>query len=334
MKFGIGLAVQHRPEESQVTRFAEHLAQVRAAREVGFDSIWASQHLLSSPFTYFQPIPVLARVAAEAGSMTLGTGILLLPLFQPVDVAEQLATLDVICEGRLVVGVGLGYRDVENHALQVDPRERVGRLEEALPLLERLWSGEPVSHEGRYFTLRDVRISMPTVQRPRPPLWMAANMDAGVKRAARLADAWYMNPHATVATQVRQLALFHATRKALGRPPATEVPMATECYVAPDARTAWAEAGPFIEAKYAAYRSWEQDKALPAGEEWSTRLEELARDRFIVGDPAQVRDEIVRRRAALGLTHLVFRVQWPGMDAARVLRTIRLLGEQVLPHCR
>ena len=334
MRFGIGLAVQHRPEESQVTRFVEHLDQVRLARQTGFDSVWASQHLLSSPFTYFQPIPVLARVAAEAAGMTLGTGILLLPLFQPVDVAEQLATLDVICEGRLIVGVGLGYRDVENRALQVDPRERVSRLEEGLPLLERLWSGEPVSHEGRHFTLRDVRISMPPVQRPRPPIWMAANMDVGVKRAARFADAWYMNPHATVATQVRQLALFQATRKALGRPPATEVPMATECYVAPDSRTAWAEAGPFIEAKYAAYRSWEQDKALPAGEAWSTRLEELARDRFIVGDPAEVRDEIARRREALGLTHLVFRVQWPGMDAARVLRTIRLLGEQVLPRVR
>src|SRR5262245_30893701 len=276
MKFGIGLAVQHRPEESQVTRFAEHVAQVRAAREVGFDSIWASQHLLSSPFTYFQPIPVLGRLAAEADGMTLGTGILLLPLFQPVDVAEQLATLDVICAGRLVVGVGLGYRDVETRALQLDPRERVARFEEALVVLERLWSGEPVTHEGRHFRLQDVRISMPPVQRPRPPLWMAANTDGGVKRAARLADAWYMNPHATVATQVRQLALFHETRRALGRPPAAEVPMATECYVAPESRTAWAEAGPFIQAKYDAYRSWEQDKALPAGEQWSRRFEELA----------------------------------------------------------
>lgn len=136
MRFGIGLSVQHLPDDPQAARFAEHVEQVRLARAVGFHSVWASQHYLSDPFTYFQPIPTLARVAADAGEMTLGTGILLLPLLQPVDVAEQLATLDVITGGRLIVGVGLGYRDVENHALQVDPRTRVSRFEEA----SRSWS--------------------------------------------------------------------------------------------------------------------------------------------------------------------------------------------------
>ena len=111
MRFGIGLSVQHLPDDPQAARFAEHVEQVRLARAVGFHSVWASQHYLSDPFTYFQPIPTLARVAADAGEMTLGTGILLLPLLQPVDVAEQLATLDVITGGRLIVGVGLGYRE-------------------------------------------------------------------------------------------------------------------------------------------------------------------------------------------------------------------------------
>ena len=145
MRFGIALSVQHRPDDAQAARFAEHLEQVRVARAAGFHSVWASQHYLSDPFTYFQPVPTLARVAAEAEGLTLGTGILLLPLLQPVDVAEQLATLDVIAGGRLIVGVGLGYRDVENRAMQVDPRARVGRFEEALDVLERLWGGEPVA---------------------------------------------------------------------------------------------------------------------------------------------------------------------------------------------
>ena len=132
MKFGLGLSVQHRPEESQPARFAEHLEQVRLARAVGFHSIWASQHYLSEPFTYFQPIPTLGRVAAEAEGMWLGTGVVLLPLHHPVDVAEQLATLDVITGGRFIFGVGLGYRDVENQAMGLDPRQRVSRLEEGL----------------------------------------------------------------------------------------------------------------------------------------------------------------------------------------------------------
>jgi alkanesulfonate monooxygenase SsuD/methylene tetrahydromethanopterin reductase-like flavin-dependent oxidoreductase (luciferase family) len=332
MHFGLQLSVQHPPGDPQDARFRDHLEQVRLARAVGFGSVWASQHYLSDPFTYFQPVPTLARVAAEADGMDLGTGVLLLPLHHPVDVAEQLATLDVIAGGRLVVGVGLGYRDVENRALGLDPRDRADRLEEGLALLERLWTAEPVTFEGRHFILRDVRISMPPLQRPRPRLWLAANADAGVRRAARLADAWLMNPHATLATLERQLALFHAERRRLGRPPAIEIPLIRECYVAPDARTALGEARPFLEPKYRAYRRWEQDRALPAGERFDLDFEELARDRFVLGDPDRVSEEIERYRERLGVTAMIFRLQWPGMEQAKVLRSIRLLGEAVRPR--
>jgi alkanesulfonate monooxygenase SsuD/methylene tetrahydromethanopterin reductase-like flavin-dependent oxidoreductase (luciferase family) len=331
VKFGIALSVQHLPDDSQADRFREHVEQVRLARAVGFTSVWASQHYLSDPFTYFQPIPTLARVAADADGMTLGTGVLLLPLHHPVEIAEQLATLDVITGGRLVFGAGLGYRDVENEAMGLDPRARVGRLVEGLEVVERLWGGEPVSYAGRHFTLRDVRISMRPLQRPRPPIWVAANSDGGVKRAARLGDAWIMNPHTTLSTLERQLALFRETRRALGRPPATEVPLIKECYVAPQTSVAAAEARVFLGAKYGAYRQWEQDKALPTGEGFSADFEELARERFVVGDPVRAREDIARLRERLGVTTLILRLQWPGMPQDNVLRSIRLLGERVFP---
>ena len=332
MDFGLGLSVQHLPDDAQEVRFAEHLEQARLARAVGFSSVWASQHYLAEPFTYFQPIPTLARVAAEVPGMTLGTGVLLLPLHHPVEVAEQLATLDVISGGRFVFGVGLGYRDVENVAMGHNPRDRVGRLEEGLDVVERLWGGEPVSYQGKHFSLREVRISMRPQQRPRPRIWLAANSDGGVRRAARLGDAWIMNPHTTLATLERQQALFREERRARGRPPAREVPLIKECYVAPQAAAAVGEGRVFLEAKYRAYQRWEQDKALPAGETWSPGFEELARDRFLLGDPVKVREDIARYRERLGVTTMIFRLQWPGMEQARVLRSLRLLGEAVLPH--
>jgi alkanesulfonate monooxygenase SsuD/methylene tetrahydromethanopterin reductase-like flavin-dependent oxidoreductase (luciferase family) len=334
VKFGLGLSVQHLPEEPQAVRFREHVEQVRLARAVGFSSIWASQHYLSDPFTYFQPIPTLARLAADARGMILGTGVLLLPLHHPVEIAEQLATLDVISGGRLIAGVGLGYRDAENRALGHAPRDRVGRLLESLALLPRLWAGEAVTHDGKHFPLRDVRISLRPVQTPRPPIWLAANADVGVERAARLADAWLLNSHATLPTLERQVALFHATRRQAGRPPAAEIPLKRECYVAPDRRTALAEAAPFLDAKYAAYRSWGQDRALPAGETFDLDIEALTRDRFVVGDPAKVTEDLARYRERLGATMVIFRLQWPGMEQGRVLRSIRLLGEEVLPRLR
>jgi alkanesulfonate monooxygenase SsuD/methylene tetrahydromethanopterin reductase-like flavin-dependent oxidoreductase (luciferase family) len=133
MKFGLSVPVQHLPDEPGAERIAELIEQVKLARDLGFDSISASQHYLAAPFQYFQPIPLLARIAAESGGMTLITNILLLPLYHPVDLAEQLATLDIICDGRLVCSV--------------ERASRVSRFEEALRLLKRLWAEDEVSCE-------------------------------------------------------------------------------------------------------------------------------------------------------------------------------------------
>jgi len=332
MKFGIALSTQHRPGDSQVERFHEHVEQVRVAREVGFSLVGSGQHYMAAPFSYFQTIPTLARIAAVSGDMMVATGALVLPLHQPVDLAEQLATLDVITGGRFIFGAALGYRDVENQAFQHDPRSRVGRMKESLQIIKELWTGEPVTCDGQHFQLDKVQISMPPIQRPRPAIWLAANADIGVKRAARWGDAWIMNPHATLDTLVRQMALFHETRAAAGLPRAGAIPLGRECYIAPTMAQAVAEGRPLIEGKYDAYRRWGQDEAMPEDDSWNMEIEELAKDRFVIGDPARVRDEVARYREKLGLTHMVFRLQWPGMDHDSVLRSIRLLGEQVLPH--
>src|ERR687891_1305589 len=125
MKFGLIVSKQHPPGVSMVERFRENIEQVRAARDAGFDLIVMGQHYLSTPFQELQTLPSLARLAAEAGTMRIGPTVLLLPLLNPVDVAEQVATLDVICEGRFVFGVGLGYRDEEYAAFSVRRQERV-----------------------------------------------------------------------------------------------------------------------------------------------------------------------------------------------------------------
>jgi len=129
----------------------------------------------------------------------------------------------------------------------------------------------------------------------------------------------------------RQLALFRDARRALARPAAADVPLIRECYVARDGATALAEGRRFLETKYRAYRTWEQDKALPQDETFADSFDELSRDRFILGDPERVRDEIARYRERLGVTTMIFRLQWPGMDQQSVLRSIRLLGERVVP---
>ena len=140
MRFGLIVAKQHPPGVSMVERFREHVDQVRAARDAGFDIVVMGQHYLSTPFQEMQTLPALARLAAEAGTMRVGATVLLLPLLNPVDVAEQVATLAVITEGRFVFGAGLGYRDQEYEAFGVQAKERVPRLVESLEVIRRLWT--------------------------------------------------------------------------------------------------------------------------------------------------------------------------------------------------
>ena len=331
MKFGLIIAKQHPPGVSMVERFREHIEQVRAARDAGFDLIVMGQHYLSAPFQEIQTLPSLARLAAEAGTMRVGATVLLLPLLNPVDVAEQVATLDVICEGRFIFGAGLGYREEEYEAFGVQGKERVARFLESLEVIKRLWTEDEVTHHGRFFHLTRARMALRPVQKPHPPIWFAANNDGAVERSARMADAWVINPHAKLQVLQEQVALYRKALREAGKPFPAELPMIKELYVAPDRRTAIQECRPFLEAKYKAYGAWGQDKALPHGDRFDLAFEELVQDRFIIGDPDDCIRELTRYVDALGVNCVILRIQWPGMEQAKVLRTIELLAERVMP---
>ena len=325
MRFGLFVSVQYPAGDNPVARLRENLEQVRVAREAGFQSIFAGQHFLSQPYQMLQPVPLLARLAAEAEGIRVGAGILLLPLLNPVEVAEQAATLDILTDGRFVLGVGLGYRREEDEAFALGER-RVRTFVEKLDVLRRLLEGEEVTASGDGYRLDGARLALRPVQRPRPPIWIAANNDSAVKRAARLADTWFVNPHASVAEVERQLALFRAER---GADPA-ELPMMREACVAATDEEAVAVARPYLAPKYEAYVDWGQSDVLPATDTLRREWDDLRAGRFIVGGPETAAAQVAALRD-LGVTDLVLRVQWPGMPQRDVLRTLELLVEEVLP---
>jgi alkanesulfonate monooxygenase SsuD/methylene tetrahydromethanopterin reductase-like flavin-dependent oxidoreductase (luciferase family) len=332
MRFALSIPMQHPVGDDMPKRFAETLEMVRLARQAGFAHLSASQHYLAAPFQYLQPIPVLARVAAEAGDMTLGTGILLLALHNPVDVAESIATLDVICGGRVVLGVGLGYRDVEFDAFGIPRGRRLSRFLEALEVVKRLWTEERVTFHGEHFHLEDVALVMKPVQKPRPPILVAASNDKMVRRVAKIADSWTIAGHATFATLERQVALYREALAAEGQPfPPARFSLGKELYIARDMDTALREALPYLATKYEAYAQWGQDHVLPTGETFRLPIEELRQDRFIVGDPAYCVEQIARHRDRLGIQQMGFRLHWPGMPHERVMQAIDLLATHVLP---
>ncbi len=334
MKIGFFINAQYRLDESMPQRILDSVELVKACREAGFDLICAGQHYLSHPYQMSAIFPLLARMSAEAGDMEIATAIVLLPLHNPVDIAENVATMDAICDGRFIFGIGLGYRDEEYAAFGVGPGERVGRMREALDLIKLLWTEEEVEFNGKYYRTPRIKPATRPVQKPHPPIWVAANNDGAIRRAARWGYPWLINPHATVPVVAGQFRDYRETLARAGHPPPQALPMMRELYVAEDRETAYLESQPYLESKYAAYASWGQDKALPGNESFSVPYQDLARDRFLLGAPDDVAQEMLRYRDELGVNYLIFRMQWPGMGLDQTLRQIELLGREVLPKVK
>ena len=329
MRLGLFLNAQHPPDVRPADAVRDCLEQVRLARDLGLSAVMAGQHFLSEPFWMLQPVPFLGRISGEAGDMQVGTGVVLLPLLNPVEVAEQFATLAVLCEGRFVAGVGIGYRDVENAAFGVD-RGR-GRLFECkLDVVRRLLAGEAVTAEGPGFRIEGARLGL----RPEtvPPIWIAANGDRAVERAGRLGASWMVNPHTRLDELERQVGLFRSARAAAGHPPLEGLPVIKEICVAESDERAMRVARPYLEAKYSAYVAWGQSDVLPSGDTLRRQWEELtAGGRFVIGSPGTVAEMLREHERRLGADLVLCRVQWPGMPQEDALRSLTLLGEQVLP---
>ena len=335
IKIGIFLNTNYGADENVAVRFREAAEQVRMARDYGFSSVCVGQHFLTE-YQKLQPIPVLARLAGESGDMRLLPGIMLLPLFNPVYVAEEIATLDVVSGGRAIFGLGVGYRDVEFEAFGVKKTERGARFEECLQAVKRLWTEDEVSFDGRFFRIPKAQVRTRPIQRPHPPIWIAAQADAGIRRAARLGDVLFLNPQATLATLREQAELFRKTRRELGRPIPEEMACHKEVFIAPDMDTALREGKPFLEGKLKMYARWGQDREVRQIDAGFANIgfDELRRDRFIVGDPAHCIEDFKRYEREVGINHFCCVLNWPGMQHWQILRSIQLLGERVLPALR
>jgi probable F420-dependent oxidoreductase len=165
-------------------------ATVEAAERLGYDSLWVGDHV-AFPLPILDPLLQLAQAAGCSRSLRLGTAVYLLPLRHPTLVAKQVATLDHLCGGRLVFGVGVGGEFPNEYAAcGVPHRERGGRLSEAIPLLKGLWSGERLSHRGRFYKLQEVQLLPAPVQPGGPPIWCGGRSEAALQRIGRMGDGW------------------------------------------------------------------------------------------------------------------------------------------------
>jgi len=333
MKYGLFIRGQYRANETNMNaRFEELMEQVRIAEQLGFDDLISGMHYAGYPLQQFQLIPFLSRAMAETKHMRLITGIILLSLHKPLDIAEQLSSMDVMSGGRIVFGCGLGYREVEFRGFGTTTKERVPRLIENLEAIKKLWTEDHVNMKGSHFELSDTTLSLKPMQKPHPPLWMGANADAAVRRAAEIVDTWFINPHQRMDTIERQLEIYKRALDEFGKPFPDELPMMREIFVAETRDKAKEIARPYLEEKYKVYHQWGQDKAMPKGDDnLDLDFDELTKDRFLFGSPDEVAEQIISYEKRLGVTHMVLGMQGVGMPQSQMLDSMNLFAEQVMP---
>jgi alkanesulfonate monooxygenase SsuD/methylene tetrahydromethanopterin reductase-like flavin-dependent oxidoreductase (luciferase family) len=222
IRIGFHLTPFWSPTDRPAWQILDEVVQVvAAASTLDFDWVSIGQHWLSYPTVWPQPIPMLARLAPETGSMQLKTSVLLLPLLNPVEVAENLATLDHLCHGRLVVGVAVGYREDELRTVGLSRRDRAPKLEECIDLLKRLWAGEEVTFDGRYTRVEHGRMGFRPFQQPHPPLEMGAQSERATRRAARLVDGVFFGPQVAWADINTLAGMYREERKITQQTPGT-----------------------------------------------------------------------------------------------------------------
>ena len=315
--------------------FAESVEQIAIAEDLGYDTTLISEHHLVDNGYFPAPMVTMGALAMRTRKMRIGSGVMLLPLYNPLHVAEHGTILDVISKGRFTLGLGQGYRKEEFEAFQIPLGDRPRRMREGVEAIRALWTQPVANYKGKYFQYENVTLRPLPTQKPHPPIWIAAKMKSAVELAAAVGDAWFADPITPLAVLKERLASYKAVLKSSGKPDSGfEFPLMREVYCAETDEKAWEEArDPFLYI-YGEYLRWghmldERGEAVPPGDE---RALGLLRGRFIIGSPETCIRECQKYQRELGATNLIMRMKAPGLSAERVTSSIRLWAEKVMPH--
>jgi alkanesulfonate monooxygenase SsuD/methylene tetrahydromethanopterin reductase-like flavin-dependent oxidoreductase (luciferase family) len=315
---------------------------VQEARDAGFAVIYQGHHFMESGYPRLQPLPLLSSFASVSGEMALVWSDIL-PLNNPVRVAEELATLDVITDGRAVLLGVLGYQRREYEAFGVEYSGRGARVSSMYEAVARLLAGERVTMRAAGFDLDDAVLGgmLRPVSDPRPAIWMTAHNNAGVKRAGRHGDVWFISHQPTVSELRDQIGLYRSLRAE--REPeefhrfdshGIELPLLREAFVAPTSADAIRLAAEPMMQTVAHYRHSDQITQLNDPEGYLLPFDEWRVDRVVLGDPDEVTDELRRYRDELGVDCVVLKLLRQGIPLDHVIDAVRLVGEHVIPRLR
>jgi probable F420-dependent oxidoreductase len=340
VRVGIGLFTVQLRANSERTfeqEYRETLELVRLAERVGFDSAWVSEHHGSSDGYLPSLLPMLAAFAAATERIELGTGVVLTPLHDPLRLAEDATVVDQLSGGRLILGIGNGWREEEFRMFGASRAERGARTEETIEVLRRAWTGRRFSFEGQTLRFDRVKVTPPPARPGGPPILLGGYDRKAVVRAGRLADGYITDE--TGADEVRSnLALVAEGARSVGRDPdALMVVLLQNAF-------AWRDGDPWplirdgVVHQHGTYEAWGEGADTPEHDrlEPVPPSEEDLRLSTSAGSPEDVAAALLTTVRAAGDrdVHLVVRLHYPGMDLDTASRAVELFATDVMPALR
>lgn len=334
MKFGAHFLPTHMPElDGPVSQFYQRIfEQIGSLERLGFDRVWITEHHFGD---YGGSIPhpptFLAAIACKTSRIRLGVAVAVLPLNNPIHLAESYGMVDVLSNGRLDFGIGKGSEPIEYLRFGARREDGTQRMIEGAEILRQAWSDEPVNFHGEFFNYDHVRVLPKPVQRPHPPIWVGATRTEETFRWAgkngfNLMTIPFVHPtikalHDLVETYREALGRAGhdlATRQILGK---------FHIYVSDSLAQGIREAAPYMKNYSAIHAAADPNRKLTNRDITA----DMERGFIIVGDPQRCIDTIRRWQEEVGLTTFSFTFHFGGMPQETALKNIRLFAEQVMP---
>jgi alkanesulfonate monooxygenase SsuD/methylene tetrahydromethanopterin reductase-like flavin-dependent oxidoreductase (luciferase family) len=336
LNFGLLMSFRNssRNELSYSELYRRHVDLCVEAEDLGYDTIWLTEHHFVEDGYSPSMIPLAAAIAARTKRIRIGTFVLLMPLHHPLHVAENAATIDVLSNGRFDLGLGQGYVPSEFSGFNIPREERSRRLREGVEIVRRLFTEDHVTYEGKSYTVRDVTLYPKPVQRPYPPIWIGARSRKATERAGR--NGYHLAGVGEEQAQIYREAL----RQAGHNPDQFNIAQLCFAYIANKKEKAWDECEFGLHHLLTRYGQWIAEANDVPGDESFARVPPVGELRnasalgfgALVGTPddALARIESMESYA----THLALGLALPGIEPKKIRASMKLFADKVIPHFR
>ena len=309
------------------------------AEELGYSSAFTASHHVQPDGFCPSPLLAMAAAAAVTQTMRIGTSVLLVPLYAPLKLAEDVAVLDNLSNGRFVLGVAPGYVSEEFAAHSVPRAERVPRLEEALDLMQTAWSQERFSFDGRFYRVQpETELTPKPVQNPHPPIWYGVSGPKSLRRAAKRRCVLVASPRHGLAELKEHFAVYEEAAAEEGWE-IPERPIIREVFVAETVEKAEELASPAVDYLFRELygaKSAEGERVLRRDDGTLVTAKEQVdfehfKARYIIGTPEFAYQELGKYQRELGATEIICWMHLPGIRGDVAMRSVELFAKEVMP---